>query len=152
MTIIGSESQKANPALQPLARLIGEWKTTGTHPMVPGKTFHGRTSFAWIEGGAFMVVRSEIDEPEIPSATAIFGSDDAEGTLTLTYFDERGVSRKYAVTAEGDEIAWHRDDPKFKQRMTLTIDPDGRKMVAKGRMSRDGKPWEDDLELAYERK
>jgi len=40
-------------------------------------------------------MRSEIDEPGIPSGVAIVGSDDATGEYFMLYFDERGVSRKY---------------------------------------------------------
>jgi hypothetical protein len=147
--LIGSEARKSNPTLKPFEPLIGEWRTTGTHPLVPGKTFHGRASFSWIEGGAFLILRSEIDEPEIPSGIAILGSDDAEGTFSMLYFDERGVSRKYGVNISGDVMTWSRDDPKFRQRMTLTIDAE--RIVSRGEMSREGKPWEGDLELTYER-
>jgi hypothetical protein len=149
--MIGREARKSNPTLKPFEPLIGEWRTTGTHPLVPGKTFHGRASFSWIEGGAFLILRSEIDEPEIPSGTAILGSDDAEGTFSMLYFDERGVSRKYGVNISGDVMTWSRDDPKFRQRMTLTLGADGSRIVSKGEMSREGKPWEGDLELTYER-
>jgi hypothetical protein len=147
--LIGSEARKSNPTLKPFEPLIGEWRTTGTHPLVPGKTFHGRASFSWIEGGAFLILRSEVDEPEIPSGTAILGSDDAEGTFSMLYFDERGVSRKYGVNISGDVMTWTRDDPKFRQRMTLTIDAE--RIVSRSEMSREGKPWEGDLELTYER-
>lgn len=50
-TPIGTDAQHLNPALEPLAPLVGEWWTTGMHPLVPAVTFHGRTSFAWHEGG-----------------------------------------------------------------------------------------------------
>ena len=75
-TTIGSEAAIPNPALRPLSFLIGEWRTEGSHPLLPGKTLRGRTSFAWSDGGAFLVMRSEIDEPEVPSGIAIFGTDD----------------------------------------------------------------------------
>jgi hypothetical protein len=65
-----------NKALEPLSFLVGEWSTVGSHPMLPGKTLRGRTSFAWAEGGAFLVMRSEIDQPEVPSAVAYIGTDD----------------------------------------------------------------------------
>ena len=45
--------------------------------MVPGKTFHGRATFSWIESGAFLLCRSHIDEPEIPDGVAILGTDEA---------------------------------------------------------------------------
>ncbi|MGO8994621.1 MAG: hypothetical protein ACLQVI_15000 [Polyangiaceae bacterium] len=151
MKLIGSEARRPNASLKPFEPLIGEWRTTGTHPLLPGKPLHGRASFSWIEGGAFLVWRSEIDEPEVPSGTAILGSDDAQGTFFLLYFDERDVSRAYGVTIRGDVMIWSRDDPKFRQRMTFTIDADGSRIVSKGEMSREGKPWEGDLELTYER-
>lgn len=150
-TVIGSEARRPNPALEPLSALIGTWRTTGTHPLVPGTTFHGRTSFEWIEGGAFLAVRSEIDEPEVPSGVAIIGSDDAAGTLTMIYFDEREVSRRYTVEWADGEVTWHRDEAGFAQRMFVRIEPGGARLQASGTMSRDGGPWEDDLQLTYER-
>ena len=150
-TPIGPEAQKPNPHLEPLAPLIGRWKTSGTHPLVPDTTFHGRTSFEWHEHGAFMLMRSEIDEPEIPSAVAVIGSDDAAGTITMIYFDERDISRRYTVEVSDHEVRWHRDEAGFAQRMTVTITADGTRLDAQGTMSRDGGPWEDDLRLVYER-
>ncbi len=150
-TPIGPEARRPNPALAPLAPLLGEWRTTGTHPLVPGTTFHGRTSFAWHEGGAFVLMRSEIDEPGIPSAVAVIGSDDAAGTFTMIYFDERDVSRHYTIEVGDGEVSWHRDGSGFAQRMVLTIAGDGTRLDARGTMSRDGGPWEDDLQLTYER-
>jgi hypothetical protein len=148
---IGVEAQRLNPALEPLTPLIGQWRTTGTHPLVPGTTFHGRTSFEWLEHGAFVLMRSEIDEPEIPSGVAVIGSDDAAGTLTMMYFDERDISRRYIVEVIDDEVRWHRDEGGFAQRMIFTIAADGARLEAHGTMSRDGGPWEDDVRLAYER-
>src|SRR5204862_4725756 len=83
-----------NPALRPFSILIGNWDTTGTHPLVPDAILHGRASFEWLENGAFLTMRSEIDEPRFPSNIAVFGSDDALGEYFMLYFDERGVSRK----------------------------------------------------------
>lgn len=150
-TPIGLEAQRPNPALEPLAPLIGNWRTTGTHPLVPGATFHGRTSFAWHEGGAFLLMRSEIDEPEIPSGVAVIGSDDAAGTFTMLYFDQRDVSRRYTVEVGDGEVSWHRDEAGFAQRMVIIIASDGSRLDAKGTMSHEDGPWEDDLQLTYER-
>ena len=148
---IGVEAQRRNPALERLMPLLGTWRTTGTHPLVPGTTFHGRTSFAWHEGGAFIVMRSEIDEPEVPNGLAVIGSDDAAETLTMMYFDQREISRNYTVEVFEGEVSWHRDEGGFAQRMVVSIDPDGMRLEARGTMSRDGGPWEQDLELSYER-
>src|SRR4051794_37485963 len=92
-SVIGAEALIPNPALKPLEFLIGEWSTTGSHPMVPGKVLRGRTCFAWHEGGAFLIMRSQVDEPRFPSGLAIIGSDNVAGTFAMIYFDERGISR-----------------------------------------------------------
>ena len=101
-----NEAAKPNPLLQVLTVLVGTWSTVGTHALVPGKTFHGRTTFSWIEGGAFLTMRSQIDEPEIPSGIAIIGTDDATGECSMLYFNERGVSRRYEMRLEGNEWRW----------------------------------------------
>jgi hypothetical protein len=146
-----NEATKPNPALQPLSVLVGNWSTTGTHPQVPGKTFHGRTSFAWIEGGAFLIMHSQIDEPEIPRGIAIFGTDDKTGECSMLYFDERGVSRRYEVSITNNVWKWWRNTPDFSQRFTATISPDGCSIVGRGELSRDGAKWQGDLALTYTR-
>jgi hypothetical protein len=148
---MGHEAEKPNPLLEPLGALAGTWTTVGTHPLVPGKTFHGRSSFDWIEGGAFLVMRSEIDEPEIPSAIGIFGSDDGTGEVSMLYFDERGVSRRYEVSLQDNVWKWWRDDQGFSQRFSGTIAADGRTIVSRGEMMRDGSRWEPDLEVTFSR-
>ena len=147
----GDGALGSNPALRPFEVVIGDWRTTGTHPLVPDTTFHGRASFAWHEGGAFVIMRSEVDEDEIPNSVAIIGSDDAAGSFFMVYFDVRGVSRKYDVTFIGDRLEWSRDEAGFAQRQSLVIDADGSRMVGAGEMSRDGGDWEGDLALTYER-
>jgi hypothetical protein len=148
---IGQEAIKPNPALKPFEVLIGVWKTEGTHPYLPGKFFHGRSSFEWIEGGAFLMIRSEIDEPEIPSGISIIGSDDVAGDFFILYFDERGISRKMQTSFKGKVWTWWRDNPQFAQRFTATLSEDGRTLTSKGEMCKDGGDWEPDLQLTYRR-
>ena len=119
--------------------------------MIPGKTFHGRTSFEWIEGGAFLIMHSQIEEPEIPSGIAVFGTDDTTGECSMLYFDERGVSRRYEVSVANNVWKWWRNAPGFSQRFTATISPDGRTIVSRGELSKDGAKWEGDLALTYTR-
>ena len=131
--------------------LVGHWTTEGAHPMIAGVSLHGRTSFEWILGGAFLLMRTEIDEPQIPSGLAIFGTDDSSGACYMLYFDERGVSRKYDVSLDGDTWMWWRNDPELSQRFTGTLSADRRTMTATGELSRKGGPWEPDLALTYVR-
>jgi hypothetical protein len=148
---VGHEALKPNPELRALEVVIGSWDTVGTHPFLPGKTLHGKAAFEWIEGGAFIVMRSEIDEPEIPSGIAIFGSDDAAPDHYMLYFDERDVSRKYDWSIEHNVLRWRRNSPDFSQRMELTIAVDGKTIVGRGEMRRNGGAWQPDLELTYTR-
>jgi hypothetical protein len=118
--------------------------------MIPG-ALHGHTTFAWLEGGAFLIMRTTIDEPDVPSGLAIFGSDDATGALYMLYFDERGVSRKYDVAWEAGALRWWRDAPGFSQRYVITSADAGRTLIGRGELCRDGTTWERDLELTYTR-
>ncbi|HEX7964242.1 MAG TPA: hypothetical protein VF651_00880 [Gammaproteobacteria bacterium] len=151
MSPLAQEAVIPNPALEPFRVLVGEWTTEGTHPHVPGKVFHGRASFQWIEGGAFLMMRSETDEPEVPSGLAIFGSDNVAGECWMLYFDERGVSRNIQTAMRDGVWTWWRYNPKFSQRFTGTFTDGGRTLVSKGEMSKDGGPWEPDLQLTYKR-
>ena len=146
-----NEAAVPNPALQRFSVLIGRWKTVGTHPYVPNTTFHGEATFEWIQGGAFLMMHTEIEEPGIPSGIAVFGSDDATGQYFMLYFDERGVSRKYDVSMQDDVLAWWRETSSFSQRCTISIWDGGRRMVSSGEMSKDGGAWEPDLHLTYTR-
>ena len=140
-----------NPALEPFNILIGIWKTTGTHGLVPDTILHGHTSFEWLENGAFLMMRSEIDDPRFPSAIAIFGSDDSEGKCYMFTFDERGISRKHEVTLRDNVWKWWRNAPGFLQRYEGRIVDGGNTIIGKGELSKDGVSWEKDLDLTYTR-
>jgi hypothetical protein len=144
---IGSKAIKPNPALKPFELLVGEWHTVGSHPYLHDKELHGRVVFEWIEGGAFLMMRSEIDHPKIPDGIEIFGSDDKAGTYYMLHFDERGISRKYDVSITNNQLKWWRDDSDFSQRFTMDIQKD--RLVSYGEMSREGGEWEKDLSLTY---
>lgn len=98
-----------------------------------------------------MIMRSEIDESHFPDGVAIFGSDDVARRFFMLSFDQRGISRAYDVTMEGNQLRWWRDEPSFSQRFVINIEDDGNKMIGKGEMSRDGAPWEKDLDLTFTR-
>ena len=146
---IGKEAIIPNPKLKTFEILIGKWITNGFHPLMPGITLHGKALFEWIEGGAFLMMRTEIDEPGIPSGMAIIGTDDKLDESYMLYFDERGVSRKYNVKLEGNIWHWWRNEHKFSQRFTGTIQEQGRKIIGKGEICKDDKTWELDLNFNY---
>jgi hypothetical protein len=147
----GREAMTPNPRLAGLSRLIGDWTTVGAHSMMPGIALHGRTVFEWHEGGGFLCMRSEIEEPGIPSAISVIGSDDDRDQLTMLYFDERAVTRLFTVDISGDVVRWWRTAPGFSQRYVLSVAPDGDSMRGVSELSRDDVTWEQDLELNYTR-
>lgn len=146
---IGAKALKPNPALKLFEPLVGEWQTTGSHPYFPDTVLHGRASCEWIYGGAFLLMRTEVDHPSFPDGIEIYGSDDEAGTYYMLHFDERGVSRKYDVSITQSQLTWQRDDAHFSQRLTITMGKD--ELVSSGEMSRDGGEWEKDLSLTYTR-
>jgi hypothetical protein len=130
---------------------VGEWDTVGEHGLMPNITLHGHTSFEWIEGGAFLKMVSEMDDPRIPTGLAIIGSDNGTGETFMLYFDERGVSRKYDVTLGDNGWKYGRNAPDISQRITFTFANDGNTMIGKGEASEGGKAWRRDLDLTYTR-
>ena len=141
----------ANPLLEPFTSLIGTWSTVARHPGFPHESLRGRASFEWSEGGAFLIIRSQIDHPAFPEGFAIIGSDDEGPRFSMLYFDERAVSRQYEVSIDRYVWKWWRHAPGFSQRMTCSIAEDGARMTAKGELSRDGVSWGPDLDLDYTR-
>jgi len=109
------------------------------HPLLPGKTLHGRTTFSWLESGTFLRFHMHIDEPATHDGLALLSTDDATPEAgAMLYFDVRNVSREYRWTISGNVFTWSRDAPGFSQRMVHTIAEDGQSIEAKGEMSRNG--------------
>lgn len=140
-----------NAALEPFANLIGDWSVEARHPFLPGEIFRGRVAFEWIEGGAFVAMRQVLDDARFPKGVSIFGTDNQVRTCFMLYFDSRGVSRKYDVSASRSSLKWWRDEPEFSQRFEIAIEAPGVRMHGKGAMSRSGEPWQDDIALTYHR-
>jgi hypothetical protein len=148
---LAAEAMIPNPRLAGFKSLIGAWTTVGHHSMMPDITLHGRTVFEWHEGGAFLRIRSEIEEPGIPSAIALIGSDDEAEAFTMLYFDERAVTRRFEVAMDGAALRWWRTAPGFSQRYILTVAPDGDTLRGVSTLSKDDVTWDQDLELSYTR-
>lgn len=142
-------SSKPNPALRPLGALVGEWITAGTHPLFSGAILRGRVSFEWLEGGAFLIMYSDVEQPGPPSAIAVFGRDDSVERYSMLYFDERGVSRIYEMSLEGSVWKMWRNSPGFSQRFTGTFSDDGNTITGVWELSKGDAKWERDLQLTY---
>ncbi len=146
-----NEAAIPNPRLKPFSVLVGEWDMIGKHRLLPDTPLHGHASFEWLEAGAFLMMRSEVEEEGFPSNIAIFGSDDASEEFSMLYFDERGVSRKFAATLSGNIMKLWRDAPGFSQRFTGTIADNGDTIQAVWELSEDDATWKRDMEVEYTR-
>ena len=140
-----------NPKLKPFSALVGEWLTIGTHPLMPGTILHGHVSFEWIEDGAFLLMHSEVEEEGIPSSITVFGCDDSSEVVSMLYFDERGVSRIYQTTLNGNIWKFWRNAPGFSQRATGTFADDHNTIKVIGELSKDNLNWAGDLSQTYTR-
>jgi hypothetical protein len=138
---------KPNPALQGLDALVGEWEMA--NPQDPG--VHGRATFAWLEGGAFLIQHTEIDHPAAPNATMIIGRDESTETYCMLYYDERGVSRIYQMSLVGGVWKLWRDASGFHQRFLGTFSDDGTTIKGYWEASDDGSQWKHDFDLSYTR-
>ncbi|MEO6329397.1 MAG: hypothetical protein ABIO55_10705 [Ginsengibacter sp.] len=147
----GNKAAIPNPALKAFETIVGEWKTVGTHSQVPDTILHGHTSFKWTEGGAFLIMHSEIYYDKFPDTISIFGSDNSLGEYFMLSFDEREVSRKHDVVFQDNVLKWWRNAPGFSQRYTFTFTDKGNTIISKGELSKDDSTWGKDLDLTYTR-
>src|SRR4051794_2778493 len=101
------QSKSPNHLVAPLRPLIGDWQMRA---LVDGAvTARGRTSFSWLEGGAFVLQRADVEPPgdDVPSewvvhspfpVVSVIGLDDHSTTFSMLYADARGVRRVYRMT------------------------------------------------------
>jgi hypothetical protein len=77
-----------------------EWTTEAIHPSLPDTVVPGRTSVEWLEGEQLLILRSRNEHPDFPDSATIIGATDEEESLTMHYFDSRGVFRVYRVSLQ----------------------------------------------------
>jgi hypothetical protein len=84
--------------LAPLAVLLGEWTREATHPRVDA-VVPGSATFAWLEGGHFLIERSHHDHELIPDSLHVIGAPESGDGLVMEFFDSRGMRRTYGVSS-----------------------------------------------------
>ena len=144
--------QPSNPALEQLSVFVGEWDleiTSMSFEEDKKTVVRGHVSFEWIEGGAFLLERSEIPNTEFPRSIAIIGPDDSAETYGMLYCDSRGVSRIYQMSLSGNVWKLWRDFPGFSQRFIGTFNDERNIITARWEKSEDGSNWELDFQLTY---
>ena len=143
-------------ATDALQTLVGEWDVEIVNPLLGGDPVRGRSSFAWILDGAYLVQRTTSEHPDAPDAEMIVAPGAGAGEYAQHYFDSRGVTRIYAMTFGDGRWTLLRDAPDFSelafaQRFVGDVDGD----VIRGRWEtapEPGAPWELDFELTYTRR
>ena len=143
---------KSNPALDQLAPLIGEWNieiTSMSFDADPSAIIRGHSSFAWLEGGAFLIQHSEIPNSDFPTTTSVVGPDEEAATYRMLYYDSRAVSRIYRMTFSGGIWTLWRDFPGFSQRFHGMFSEEDKVITARWEKSSDGSNWEHDFALTY---
>ena len=128
--------------------LIGTWATESTHPDFDG-VVTGRATYEWLEGGHFVIVRSQNDHELFPDGLCVIGAPEQSDGLELEYFDSRGVRRTYDVSLEDGVLRWWRDHPGFDQRLTATVQPD--EWVMQCEVAEEPGEWKADLRAVYRR-
>ena len=132
-------------SLASMAVLLGEW--TMESPQFP--EFRGRATFEWIEAGAYLAVRDEVEKGEFPSGTWIIGGDDSMQDCTSLYHDSRGVRRVYQTNLVDKSWQIWRNAPEFNQRFIGKLVDAGTTITAQWERSRDGSEWTKDFDLIY---
>ena len=145
---------KSNLALDQLAPFIGEWNieiTSMSFNPDPSAVVRGHSSFAWLEGGAFLIQHSKIPDSDFPRSRAVIGPDEEAETYRMLYYDSRGVSRIYRMNFSGGIWTIWRDFPGFSQRFNGAFSEDSKIITAYWEKSGDGSNWERDFDLTYTR-
>jgi hypothetical protein len=137
-----------DPALEPFDALIGTWATEATHPEFDG-VVPGSATFAWLEGGHFLVQRSHNDHELFPDAITIIGAPESGSGLVVEYFDSRGVRRTYGASFEDGVLRLWRDDPTFAQRFSAEVGHD--EIEGLWQVAATPGDWQDDLRVTYRR-
>ena len=138
-----------DPLLAPFEALIGTWSTEAKHRLVD-EVVLGSTTFEWLEGGHFIVLRSHNDHELFPDAISVIGRPESGDGLVLEYFDSRGVRRTYEVSLEDGVLRWWRNQPGFDQRAYAKLGSDSFEFV--GQFAETPGDWLDDLRTMYRRR
>ena len=137
-----------DPRLEPFDALVGTWAVESTHPKFQG-VVTGRVTYEWLEGGHYLIQRSQNDHELFPDGLCVIGAAEDGDRLLMEYFDSRGVRRTYDISLDDGVLRMWRDAPGFDQRMTARLDAGGFELLCE-LAERPGE-WTDDLRARYRR-
>ena len=136
------------PALAPFDALVGTWVTEARHRSIDA-VVPGSTTYAWLEGGRFLVQRTRNDHELFPDSLGVIGAPEAGDGLVAEYFDSRGVRRTYGVSVDDGVLRLWRDAPGFDQRFSAVLETDT--FVGLWQLAETPGDWQDDVRVTYRR-
>ena len=143
-----------NPALKELEIFVGEWNMELSNASFlpnPSATVEGYSSFDWVEGEAYLVMRQGNKPGDSFSASWLISRDEKADDHSIFYFDTRGVSRIYEMSFRDNVWKTWRSSPGFSQRFEGKVTEDGYAITAHWEKSSDGTMWENDFDMKYTR-
>lgn len=138
-----------NNALSALEPFIGEWEYTMYNCWFlesMDTTVKGYTTIERLHDSLVVIRSSDADKK--PEDVRVIGYSDPQEKYQMFYTDQRGVSRIFNASFDGQKIVFQREDNDMHQRVTLEITPDGLHSVAEASEDQ-GTTWRKDLEMAY---
>ncbi|HWD52610.1 MAG TPA: hypothetical protein VG412_09430 [Acidimicrobiales bacterium] len=150
-------ASERDPALQLLDGFVGTWSLEASFPGDPPVTMGGgRSVFEWMDGGQFLIQRTDIPDPDAPNSLAVIGLDPAADAYVQHYFDARGVARLYAMTFGQGVWTLTREAADFspfdfRQRFTGSFSADGDSIRGAWELAEPGSGWSHDFDLSYTR-
>jgi hypothetical protein len=127
--------------------LIGEWEISA--PIF--QAARGIATFEWIEGGAYLALRSTPPEPA-PASVWLIGTDNSADNCVALYSDTRGVSRIYRAQMEAGIWSLARSGKPFSQRFEARLDDKTGALRGTWYSSDDEVTWKPDFDLVYSRR
>lgn len=148
---------KKNKTLNPLAFLIGKWKTEVSNASFlddQKEVIKGKASFKWFGDKSFVVLRSKTTTTKVvgpPKAVAVMNLDDTNHQGSMIYYDERGVSRIYQMGIRGNTWKLRRTQTGFSQKFEGIISRD-KKTIKAAWFVKEKKTWRHDFDIVYMKK
>jgi hypothetical protein len=136
------QGPKSSALLENLGLLVGEWDLELVFPSDLSRRVHGKATFDWLEGDAFVIER-------LADSRWIMGPDDSSEEYSVLYHDGRGVSRVYQMSLDSSAWKMWRISPGFSQRFEGRFSDDKSMITAHWEKSNDGSTWEHDFDLTY---
>jgi len=116
---VGTLPTAPNPALRTLDPLVGTWR-------ISGDQFNGTTTYEWMDGGFYLVQRSEADHNGRRfTAVEYIGHDPDTDTLRSVMLDSAGSKFAYTWQLDGDQLTIWFGDRGSDNFLSATVDPSG---------------------------